>query len=228
MRNFSLVLFAVISALAIPVIAQAAQNPAYVYCRAMGYDYMQASSGDGQCQIPGSGEKFDDWDFYKGKAGQRYSYCVLHGYEIRTIVSEKICPPTSLDGECGVCIVNNKAVSIAELMKLNFAEDVCGDGVCSPLEDYASCSKDCHSGADDGVCDEMPDGKCDPDCTQVVTYAGAVPGPDPDCHLSEAVPGKKNLSARVYDFRNMLALFVALVLIVAGVVYYRKNKNSQS
>jgi hypothetical protein len=43
-------------------------------------------------------------------------------------------------------------------------------------ENYLTCLQDCPTGAADGLCDLMKDGKCDPDCT---------PGSDIDCLIPE-------------------------------------------
>lgn len=38
------------------------------------------------------------------------------------------------------------------------------DGVCSKGENFLNCA-DCESGREDGICDNLVDGRCDPDCT---------------------------------------------------------------
>lgn len=40
----------------------------------------------------------------------------------------------------------------------------CGNNVCEPQEHYMSCSSDCRSGQPDGICDQVADNLCDPDC----------------------------------------------------------------
>ena len=45
------------------------------------------------------------------------------------------------------------------------------DGICGSGENYVNCKADCDSGEKDGVCDDVSDGKCDPDCD----------GTDEDC-----------------------------------------------
>ena len=54
-------------------------------------------------------------------------------------------------------------------------EPECGDLICEPPENYTNCQEDCH-GEEDGVCDDSPDGVCDPDCMRQGT-----PEKDPDC-----------------------------------------------
>ncbi|MFZ2226099.1 MAG: DUF333 domain-containing protein [Candidatus Moraniibacteriota bacterium] len=201
---------------------QAMKNPAVVYCISMGYKYIENVSGNNQCQIPSSGETFSEWDFYNGKVGQKYGYCALHGYEIKTINSKEICPPFSPDHECAVCIIGGKAVVLADAMKLDFRDAPCGDGKCSPLETYMSCSKDCPSGVADGVCDGTPDGKCDPDCTQIVTYAGAIPKPDPDCK-PVVLDVADNSSSRI-DYKAVAALILGGIIAISLVLCYLKKR----
>ena len=38
------------------------------------------------------------------------------------------------------------------------------DGVCENNEDFLTCPSDCPSGYEDGLCDHVIDGRCDPDC----------------------------------------------------------------
>ncbi len=58
-------------------------NPAYAYCtEIMGYEYevvtMHDGAQDGFCKMP-DGLVCPQWDFYSGKCGQEYSYCVQIG-----------------------------------------------------------------------------------------------------------------------------------------------------
>ncbi|MCX6761422.1 MAG: hypothetical protein NTY33_01040 [Candidatus Moranbacteria bacterium] len=202
--------------------AQALRNPAAVYCNSMGYSYIEEKSGQNQCQIPGTKETFPEWDFYTGKVGQKYSYCALHGYEIKIINSAKICLSPNINNECAVCIIDGEAVPIATAMKLNFAEAPCGDGKCSPLETALSCPKDCPSGVADGACDGKADGKCDPDCTQVVVVAGAVPKPDPDCN--PLVLGSPEAKTKPADSKSVIGLILIGLAIVGLIIYYVRKK----
>jgi hypothetical protein len=61
------------------------------------------------------------------------------------------------------------------------------DAVCGAGENYANCPQDCASGSNDGVCDCVSDGKCDPDCT--------VEG-DSDC-ISANQTAQANASANI-------------------------------
>jgi putative hemolysin len=209
--------------------AYALKNPAAVYCISMGYNYIVEKSGKNQCQIPSSGETFWEWDFYKGKVGQKYGYCALNGYEVKTITSSKLCLPPKIDDECAVCIINKEAVTIASAMKLDFNEAPCGDKICSLLENHLSCASDCPSGVDDKVCDGVADGKCDPDCSQAVIIPEYVPKPDPDCKPvvlkgSNTNEGSALTKNNKFSLKN-LALLVLIGMVIAGlIIYYFKKK----
>jgi putative hemolysin len=206
--------------------AQALRNPAAVYCTSMGYSYVEEKSGQNQCQIPETKETFPEWDFYAGKVGQKYGYCAMHGYEVKTINSPKLCLFPSINNECAVCIIAGEAVPIATAMKLSFAEAPCGDGKCSLLETALSCPGDCPSGADDGSCDGKLDGKCDPNCTQVVVYEGYAPKPDPDCN--PRVVNSSNSKTKYMNSKVMIALVLAFLLILGLVVYYFRKRAQNS
>ena len=56
-------------------------DPAAVYAAKSGYKYKLLQDGRGVVVFP-DGTECDGWDFYRGKAGQRWSYCELHGGKI--------------------------------------------------------------------------------------------------------------------------------------------------
>ncbi len=60
-------------------------DPAAIYCNQMGYNYkiVEDNGQRGVCIMPNK-EECDEWDFYKGKCGEEYSYCTVNGYELRT------------------------------------------------------------------------------------------------------------------------------------------------
>ena len=67
-------------------------NPAAVYSERMGYEYRieidEEGNEKGICILPDS-TKVDAWDFYRGKVGKEYSYCVKNGYSMDTkIINE--------------------------------------------------------------------------------------------------------------------------------------------
>lgn len=58
-------------------------NPAAVYAEKLGYKYENRQEGHGVVIFP-DGTECDGWDFYRGKAGQKWSYCQLHGGKIES------------------------------------------------------------------------------------------------------------------------------------------------
>jgi len=61
-------------------------NPAAAYCKQMGYNYKIEKAKDGSEKgvcIPAFGKEFDEWDFFKGKVGTKYSYCAKKGYDLK-------------------------------------------------------------------------------------------------------------------------------------------------
>lgn len=62
------------------------RNPAAVYCaEVMGYEHRVVTALDGaqvgECILP-EGKICDEWDFYAGVCGQKYSYCAREGYQV--------------------------------------------------------------------------------------------------------------------------------------------------
>jgi C1A family cysteine protease len=92
----------------------ALSNPASVYCKEIAkeysdYSYKIKTNSDGSqygvCII--DGKEYEEWNFFKGKIGQDYSYCKKLGYDSKTI-SDK-------NGEYAVCFKGNlKKVSGGE------------------------------------------------------------------------------------------------------------------
>lgn len=180
-------------------------DPSAVYCEKLGYNFTIVVTNEGErgmCQLPDG--PHDAWNFLKGKTGREYSYCKLHGYEIKTITDEEKCASIgSLD--CAVCILENGTeVEVTRLMGLSFEEGKCGDGICSLGENYFNCSQDCPSGSADGVCDLIKDGKCDPDCE---------PGRDPDCLVpttTTTLPPAQ--PALPFYYIAIIFIFIAVIL----------------
>ena len=56
-------------------------DPAAVYAEKLGYKYEVRQDGSGVVIFP-DGTQCDGWDFYRGKAGQKWSCCQLHGGKI--------------------------------------------------------------------------------------------------------------------------------------------------
>ena len=55
-------------------------NPAAAYCIALGYEY-RLDGETGYCIFP-DGSMCEEWSFYAGECGQKYSYCAKHGYKL--------------------------------------------------------------------------------------------------------------------------------------------------
>lgn len=103
-------------------------NPAAVYCKSMGYEYKIVSTDKGQegiCEFP-DGSMCREWEFYSGKCGKDFSYCVKEGYGIKTLNDGK--DPYSQ--EYAVCITGagdtEKIVgSVVELSGIKSSVDGC-------------------------------------------------------------------------------------------------------
>jgi hypothetical protein len=63
-------------------------NPAAVYCVKLGYKFDVVTDEEGNqygvCIFP-DGSECGEWDFYRGKCGQEWSYCNLHGYDLKEL-----------------------------------------------------------------------------------------------------------------------------------------------
>lgn len=63
-------------------------NPSAVYCVKLGYKFEVVTDEEGSqygvCIFP-DGNAFLAWDFYRGKAGQEWSYCNLQGYDLKEL-----------------------------------------------------------------------------------------------------------------------------------------------
>ena len=177
----------------------ALRNPAAVYCEALGYKY-----SNGFCIFP-DGNRIDAWKFLLGEAGEEYSYCAKHGYELRIIEDPNQCL-VFLSNRCAGCLLpNGSVVEVTKLMGLSFEETVCGDGRCGFPENYKTCPQDCPSGSMDMYCDGVPDGICDPDCEKLKKF-------DPDCSP-----------------KNNLWIYIILIAVsvFAIIVYYETKTKSK-
>ncbi|RJP39325.1 MAG: DUF333 domain-containing protein [Desulfobacteraceae bacterium] len=99
-------------------------NPAAVYCQQMGYRYEKRidenGNAHGVCIFP-DGSEAGAWEFFRGRAGQQFSYCARQGYGIRTRVQAE----NGYVTECAECIIFEKEgmpeqrMDMLELMKIN-------------------------------------------------------------------------------------------------------------
>ena len=62
-------------------------NPSAVYAGKLGYKYEVSKEGDGAVIFP-DGTKCEGWDFFRAKAGQKWSYCQQHGGKIENRVED--------------------------------------------------------------------------------------------------------------------------------------------
>lgn len=86
----------------------ALSNPAAVYCGKLGYDYES-----GVC-VTSDGTRLDAWDFYRGKAGGKYSYCAKKGYGTESEMTNE----GSYSIERAVCVgaAGGKKIPMLDLM----------------------------------------------------------------------------------------------------------------
>jgi len=63
-------------------------DPSAVYCKALGYELEVVTDDEGNqyglC-IFTDGSKCEAWDFYRGKCGEKWSYCKRCGYELKDL-----------------------------------------------------------------------------------------------------------------------------------------------
>jgi C1A family cysteine protease len=90
-----------------PADCLAVSNPAAIYCTSMGYHYSIQLSEDGSevgvCTFPDKSSA-NAWNFYRGKEGKNFSYCVKNNYSMET-------DSVDLDGyqaEIPVCVSSTK------------------------------------------------------------------------------------------------------------------------
>lgn len=70
-------------------------NPASVYCNSLGYNLKS-----GYCVFP-DGSECEQWAFFAGKCGQKFSYCERYGKGKIDVVAESC----AYSSECAVCIL---------------------------------------------------------------------------------------------------------------------------
>lgn len=76
-------------------------------------------------------------------------------------------PPSRVMLEGEVFFSNELLLKEEDLV--NIKKEICVvNGICEyPSENYFNCPEDCRSGSQDGVCDKIKDGRCDPDCVRL-------------------------------------------------------------
>ncbi len=145
--------------------ALALYNPAAIYCKQLGLEFnMKSSGGDylGTCKMP-DGTECEEWAFFTGKCGQKYSYCLKNGMEIKTATGEAC--SNSFSKDCAVCVSKTgQQTEVVKLMRDNQeplkvtepnplgisstqAVAQCGNGICDAQENSTNCNQDCKSAA---------------------------------------------------------------------------------
>lgn len=128
------------------------------------------------------------------KLGENYANC------------SSDCGPGSEDGYCsgekdGICDPDCDADQDPDCaVEKTLGKECNENGECEPDkgENYKYCSEDCPSGSQDGYCDGVEEGICDPDCTI---------GKDPDC----VEEGEGGISLWMY---GALAIVVVILLAI--------------
>lgn len=77
--------------------------------------------------------------------------------------SDGFCDPDCGTGEDPDCVTGASTTLITTTSTVVTTPE-CGNGFCEEGENYFTCPRDCPSGGRDGVCDEIVDRLCDPDC----------------------------------------------------------------
>jgi putative hemolysin len=92
-------------------------DPAAVYARKLGYEY---DIGDGTVTFP-DGTKCGVWSFYRGRAGQEWSYCERNGGKIESRTEDM----GGWTAEYAVCVFPDGS----ECAETEYIEGECGPGV---------------------------------------------------------------------------------------------------
>jgi len=144
----------------------ALNNPAYVYCTKVGFEYQGTFSADGSsgtCKL--SNENIvNAWAFLQGKEAPDKGFCSQSGYAMKTVMNRSQCAAYGTE-ECAVCLVDGHEIEVGRLMNLSFEETFCGDGTCGIPENARTCPIDCQALGRDRLCE----GEDDPDCAPVIT-----------------------------------------------------------
>ena len=99
-------------------------NPAAVYCAKLGYKYETRKNeygGEYGVVIFPDGTECNDWSFFKGKAGQKWSYCKRHGGKIENRVENM----GTWTAESAVCVFPDGS----ECDETQYIDGKCGPGV---------------------------------------------------------------------------------------------------
>ncbi|HDI73137.1 MAG: hypothetical protein DRO76_02810 [Candidatus Altiarchaeales archaeon] len=91
-------------------------NPAVVYCKDLGYNYE-----NGTCIFP-DGSECKMWDFYRGKCGQKFTFCEQQGFKIENRIDNM----GTWIAEYAVCIFDDGS----ECLEQDYFEGKCKPSGC--------------------------------------------------------------------------------------------------
>ncbi|MFH0763202.1 MAG: DUF333 domain-containing protein [Candidatus Omnitrophota bacterium] len=94
-------------------------SPAAVYSAKMGYKYELRKEGDSVVIFP-DGTECNAWAFFRGKAGQKRSYCQQHGGKIENRVQDL----GSWTAEYAVCVFSDGS----ECYEMDYIDGECAPG----------------------------------------------------------------------------------------------------
>lgn len=97
------------------IVKPSVANPAAVYCESLGYDYE-----NGMCIFP-DGSECEGWGFYRGRCGQKFTFCEQQGFRIENRIDNM----GTWTAEYAVCVFDNGS----ECLEQDYF-----DGKCSPSE----------------------------------------------------------------------------------------------
>lgn len=95
-------------------------NPAAVYCAKLGYKYEIRQEKYGVVIFP-DGTECNEWDFFRGKAGQKWSYCEQHGGKIENRIEDM----GTWTAEYAVCVFPDGS----ECLETDYLDNRCAPGI---------------------------------------------------------------------------------------------------
>jgi len=120
-------------------------SPAATYCQDLGYEWLIEKTVEGEigvCKFP-DGSTVEDWDFLKGKNGQKWSYCEKKGYELKTLSDAEKCSSIYSE-DCAVCVLKEGVeIEASKLLGFEIQKESCGNKVCDSGENFQNCPQDC-------------------------------------------------------------------------------------
>lgn len=129
-------------------------NPAASYCAELGYTWAIMNSPEGQCGIcifPDN-SSCDEWSFYTGQCGQKYSLCAIHGFDIMTLNDGN----DAYSPEYAVCIDKYSGEVVGSITNLFFGQQ---DSDTDGIVDYNDNCRTVPNGPDGGTCSTGEIGK---------------------------------------------------------------------